>query len=193
MIATQSTVTLAAAKSLPSVLQEFVYEFATGSADYRRHKFRYRYVLSELRVRLKHKLAMEAKVLALDSFLGAARCSLNKIESITYSNIDLGAFGHQTNGSRYIRAFSPQSKTLVFRITWCAGIRGPDNVSVTHDARHGWVYMTPNFFQPTSAERAGMHHAYSTTVRTHRSLQEFGCELTETLAMAARLASTPAL
>lgn len=177
MFAYQSSMTLTAAKSLPSVLQEFVYEFIAGPVDYRQHKFRYQYVLSELCVRLKHKREAEPKILDLDALIGALRPT-SMVESITYNNIDLGAFGHHPNGPRYIRAFSPQSKTTVFKIVWNTEIHGPTTVAVAHDINHGWVYMTCNYFKPSEAERARMRRSTSTSMRIHTDIQSFMFDLT---------------
>jgi|GWRWMinimDraft_5_1066013.scaffolds.fasta_scaffold11972_1 hypothetical protein len=180
MFANQPSMTLSAAKDLPAVLQTFVYEFALGTSDYRKHEFRYAYVLSELLTRLRHKREAEAMALDLDTLLGALRPT-NMIESITYANIDLGAFERSDNGPRYIRAFSPQSKTIVFKIIWNAEVRGPATVAVAHIMEHGWVYMTCNYFKPSEAERARMRRPTSTTMRIHGNIQAFIVDLAAAL------------
>jgi hypothetical protein len=177
MIAAQPT--LSAIKDLPDVLQTFVYEFTMGTPDYRRHQFRYAYVLSELLMRLQYKRAAESKLEELDALLDGYRAT-GMVSAFTRTNFDLE---HLTpRARRFIPAFFSQYRHVVFRPIW-TGMRGPSAIGVSNmrgpsaigvsnmRGPSGWAIVTYDFFQPLHETNGGRIGTRAMTI--HGTIQDF--------------------
>ena len=164
--------TLSAIKNLPNVLQTFVYEFTMGTPDYRRHQFRYTYVLSELHMRLKYKRAAESTLEELDALLDGYRAS-GMVSAFTRTNFDLE---HLTpRARRFIPAFFSQYRHVVFRPTW-TGIHGPSAIGVSNmRGSSGWAIVTYDFFTPLRETSLG--RISTRTMVIHDTIQDFERDL----------------
>jgi len=162
MSATHATRTLEATSTLPEFAQLAIYEFAFGSRDLRRHKFRLARALKEMTFRLSNKIALADNVNDLHNFL-ITLWETDVIRTFDCAQIDPEQVA---DDHTYLPIFPSTETNMAFVIIWSEPIVGPPIIIVRPDTTYGSVFMVPNYFRSE-----GVTHAHDRTDRTHVTLQ----------------------
>ncbi len=106
------------AAQLPIEMTAAIYEFMFGDANYRRRRYRFDYVLDELRQRLALKLAHESNLLKLNSAL-TTRMVKGEIASIDYSTYNPSAeWAMHRLHKHIVHAFPTETTCMRFIVDW---------------------------------------------------------------------------
>ena len=151
---------------LPYEVRHTIYEFATGSQNFRQHKYLFDYVLKELQMRLVHTRASEEKIIELDLMV-TQLFAMGAIKSIERFKLDAGRFDRTNIGQPFIAAFATAHLSITFRLIWAKEICGPTNIIVYNNVLGKWEFMTPNYFTPTAAELVRMRRPSAKCTRMH--------------------------
>lgn len=167
----------AAMEGLPDLAHQSIYEFASGSLAYRRHKFQLTLVLEEMVARLFTKITLEEKVVQLTSCLNQLQV-LGMIESTTFYYLDT-SWDMTTHANHHpLKIFPSTQSAVVFGIIWSTQFVGPEVITVQMDAaRQGSLFMTPNYFPPTDEQLALMRHRHHTIIQFHYTITELIIDL----------------